>query len=61
VTGVPSLHLRAQRTLARSDEAEVRRGDAFVAVGAAHLLGPRGLVRLLEARGYTCERMHAEP
>ncbi len=54
------LFARNQRWLDRV-EAEVRQGGAFVAVGMAHLIGERGLVRLLEARGYTCERAHADP
>jgi len=31
-------------------------GGAFVAVGAAHLRGPRGVVELLRAKGYTITR-----
>lgn len=30
---------------------------AFVAVGAAHLIGPRSVVELLEAKGYSVERL----
>lgn len=33
-------------------EEEVRQGDAFIAVGFMHVLGERGLVALLEERGY---------
>ena len=33
------------------------KGGAFVAVGADHLSGPRGVVALLEARGYTITRI----
>lgn len=38
-------------------EAELARGDAFVAVGLAHVIGERGLLRLLEARGYRATRL----
>ncbi len=33
---------------------------AFVAVGAAHLVGPRSVVELLEAKGYTVTRWAAQ-
>jgi uncharacterized protein YbaP (TraB family) len=33
-----------------------RRGSAFVIVGAAHIVGPDGLVAMLRARGYTVEQ-----
>jgi uncharacterized protein YbaP (TraB family) len=32
-------------------------GRAFVVVGAAHLLGPDGLLQMLKARGYAVEQM----
>lgn len=41
-------------------EAELARGDAFVAVGLGHVIGERGLLRLLEARGYRVTRLFAE-
>ena len=34
-----------------------RPGRAFVIVGAAHLVGPDGLLALLKAKGYTIEQM----
>lgn len=34
-----------------------RRGHAFVVVGAAHLVGPDGLLAMLKSRGYTVEQM----
>ena len=34
-----------------------RSGHAFVVVGAAHLLGPDGLIALLKAKGYSLEQM----
>ncbi|PYQ94493.1 MAG: hypothetical protein DMF96_25830, partial [Acidobacteria bacterium] len=34
-----------------------RRGHALVVVGAAHLVGPDGVVEMLKARGYTVEQM----
>jgi uncharacterized protein YbaP (TraB family) len=34
-----------------------RPGRAFVVVGAAHLIGPDGLVQMLKAKGYTVEQL----
>ena len=34
-----------------------RRGHALVVVGAAHLVGPDGLVAMLKAKGYAVEQM----
>ena len=36
-------------------------GPRFVAVGALHLVGPRGLVEQLRARGYTVKRIFVAP
>jgi uncharacterized protein YbaP (TraB family) len=38
-------------------EREIARGGAFIAVGAGHLLGERGLVAELKRRGYTVSRV----
>ena len=42
-----------ERMIARLDE-----GAAFVAVGAMHLPGEHGMLRLLEQRGYTVSRVY---
>lgn len=34
-----------------------RKGRTFVVVGAAHLVGPDGLISMLRAKGYTVEQM----
>jgi len=34
-----------------------RRGHAFVVVGAAHLIGPDGLLAMLRAKGYSVEQL----
>src|SRR5262245_55334870 len=34
-----------------------RPGRAFIVVGAAHLIGPDGLVQMLKAKGYTVEQL----
>jgi uncharacterized protein len=34
-----------------------RRGHALVVVGAAHLIGPDGLLAMLKAKGYTVEQL----
>jgi uncharacterized protein YbaP (TraB family) len=38
-------------------ERAVEAGGAFIAVGAAHTVGPKGLVAALRARGYSVERV----
>lgn len=51
---IDSRNLRmTERMIARLDE-----GAAFVAVGAMHLPGERGMLRLLEQRGYTVSRVY---
>jgi len=40
---------------------KAKAGDCFVAVGAGHLVGEKGLVRLLEAKGYKVERIAHGP
>lgn len=37
------------------------RGGIFVAVGAAHVLGDRGIVKLLEKQGFTSSRVERAP
>ena len=56
----PKLHARVTRRLLTERnrrmvdrmQSRLRRGNAFIAVGAAHLPGPQGLIRLLESEGY---------
>jgi len=36
----------------------LREGSAFVAVGANHLYGPRGVLSLIERQGYTVVRAY---
>jgi uncharacterized protein YbaP (TraB family) len=52
------LYARNDRWLAPL-EAQLARGDAFIAVGLAHVIGDRGLLRLLEERGYRTARVVA--
>ncbi|MGE5765707.1 MAG: TraB/GumN family protein [Bacteroidota bacterium] len=35
----------------------MQRGSTFVGVGAGHLAGEEGILRLLEQRGYTVTRL----
>ena len=60
----PSVHelanpLLYQRNKVMAARAEVylKRGGAFVAVGAAHLVGPRSMIALLRSRGFKITRV----
>lgn len=53
--GETFLYRRNERMAERID-ALLRREKAFVAIGALHLAGERGVLRLLERRGYTVTR-----
>lgn len=56
----PTLHatvmrrllMERNRRMVKRMQSRLRRGNAFIAVGAAHLPGPQGLVELLEREGY---------
>lgn len=48
---------RNQNWLPKIDVLLSRQGRAFVVVGAAHLVGPDGLLALLKARGYRVEQL----
>jgi len=39
---------------------EIKNKSTFVAVGAAHLFGDDGIVKMLQDRGYTVEPIHFE-
>lgn len=52
----PLLYQRNQTMAARA-EPYLRRGGAFVAVGAAHLVGPRSVIALLRAKGFRITRV----
>jgi uncharacterized protein YbaP (TraB family) len=51
------LDMRNERMANRLDK-RLRRGGAFVAVGALHLPGRAGLLRLLEGRGFRINRLY---
>ncbi|HWF84801.1 MAG TPA: TraB/GumN family protein, partial [Vicinamibacterales bacterium] len=48
---------RNRNWLPKLDALFSRAGHAFVVVGAAHLVGPDGLLQMLKAKGYTVEQM----
>jgi uncharacterized protein YbaP (TraB family) len=48
---------RNKRWLPQLEELFARPGRSFVVVGAAHLVGPDGLLEMLRAKGYTVEQM----
>jgi uncharacterized protein YbaP (TraB family) len=50
------LYARSEQMVARMQE-HLQAGGALVAVGALHLTGERGILRLLEKRGYTITRV----
>ncbi len=47
---------RNKNWLPKLDALSARKGRAFVVVGAAHLVGPDGLIAMLKAKGYTVEQ-----
>ena len=51
------LHQRNERMVEKM-EARLAEGGAFVAMGALHLYGSRGVLALLEARGYRVTRVY---
>ena len=51
------LHSRHQGMLKKIDGYLESREPHFVAVGSLHLVGPRGLVQLLKARGYEVKQL----
>ena len=48
---------RNQNWLPKLEALFARSGRAFVVVGAAHLVGPDGLVAMLKSKGYTVEQL----
>lgn len=46
------------KIMVRRMQKQFREGDAFVAIGAAHLPGHRGVLYLLEKRGYRVARVY---
>ena len=48
---------RNRNGLPRIEALFARRGRALVVVGAAHLVGPDGVVQMLKAKGYTVEQL----
>ena len=48
---------RNRNWMPRIEALFARRGRALVVVGAAHLVGPDGLIAMLKARGYTVEQL----
>lgn len=49
---------RRNRHMAERISRELARGDTFVALGALHLYGDRGVLKLLEERGYRVKRVY---
>jgi hypothetical protein len=48
---------RNRTWIPKIDALFTRRGRAFVVVGAAHLVGPDGLLAMLRSKGYTIEQL----
>ena len=48
---------RNRNWMPRIEALFARRGRALVVVGAAHLVGPDGLIAMLKAKGYTVEQL----
>ena len=48
---------RNQAWLPKLEALFARKGRSFVVVGAAHLVGPDGLLTMLKSKGYTVEQL----
>lgn len=55
---VDRILYQRNRNMAERMEDHLQRGGTFVAVGAAHLPGEQGLLRLLARRGYSIRRIY---
>ena len=55
--GLDALLFARNRTWIPLLEQHIAAGNAFVAVGASHLIGDKGVVALLRAKGYTVTRI----
>lgn len=51
------IELRNQR-MAQRVEGELQKGGAFIAIGALHLPGEKGVLQLLQARGYRVSMLY---
>ena len=51
------IYARNERMVARMAE-RLRDGNAFIAVGALHLPGERGILHLLEQQGFAVRRLY---
>lgn len=51
------VYARNADWIPKLDKLFTTQGDVFVAVGADHLIGPRGVVALLQKRGFTVKRI----
>ena len=54
------ITLRNRKWIGRIEKLTAEEGDHFIAVGAAHLIGPDSLIVMLAAEGYDIERVESQ-